>query len=510
MTKSGDSTLWRRAAAVVLLILYCASCPRAAGVSAVYRQTTPMVLDYSRPEDVVLEVMVEGEPTAVMLMLQSSGTEVPMRDDGTMGDKVAGDGLYTVIVGERDILYNFTPDDVHRNFIGYVRPYVGKERVGQWNIFFDILTDDVPPAQIRRVSDDIQCTKHLVNIVFPQFFDDFLRSAVCRRFYEEFDDDYDFINLIYEISYFQNRFHANIRNDVTGIGMTVFDGSASYGSDGRLMGITVFPIPGLFDGAGPSYQHELGHQWINRLPVPPLDYAIPHWPLSDLASGIMGWGTGPGGQGLHFNFDLVPDNGDFQLVYNGGPKEFKDLDLYLMGLIGPDAVGEHFVFDDQDQSPSARVLHGPVTTVTIDEIISEIGPRIPDHTISQKVFNVATIIISKDGFVSADTMRLYDYFSARAAGREIVPYSSGFAKGVTQPFYLSTRRMGQLDVRIKGPEKVCDFVEDSYIDLRDVLFMADRWLDRCRTPDWCDGVDVDHSRVVDSHDFASCAEYYGF
>ncbi|UCG57387.1 MAG: hypothetical protein JSU70_21280 [Phycisphaerales bacterium] len=510
MTKSGSSRLWRKSAAVVLVILYCANGPRAAGVSAVYRRTTPMVVDVSSPENVRLEVKVEGKPTAVTLMLASSGIEVLMRDDGNLADKVAGDGVYTVIVAVRDILHNFTPDDVYRNFIGYVRPYVGKERVGQWNVFFDILTDDVPPVQIRRVAHDIQCTKHLVNIVFPQFFEDFLRSAVCGRFYEEFDDDYDFINLIYEVSYFQNRFHANIRNDVTGIGMTVFDGSASYGSDGRLMGITVFPIPGFFDGAGPSYQHELGHQWINWLIVPPLDYAIPHWPLSDLASGIMGWAMGLGGQGLHFNFDLVPDDGDYLLVPDYKAKDFTDLALYLIGLIGRDEVGEHFVFDDQDQSPSAGILHGPVTTVRIDDIISQAGPRVPDYTISQKVFNVATIIISKERFVSADTMRLYDYFSARAAGREIVPYSSGFAKGMAKPFYLSTRRMGQLDVRIKGPEKICDFVQDSHIDLRDVLFMADRWLDRCRTPDWCDGADIDHSRTVDSQDFASCAEYYGF
>ena len=103
----------------------------------------------------------------------------------------------------------------------------------------------------------------------------------------------------------------------------------------------------------------------------------------------MGWATGPGGQGLHFNFDLVPDNGDFLLVHNSGPKEFKDLDLYLMGLIGPEEVVEHFVFDDQDQSPSSGILLGPVTTVTIDDIISEMGPRVPDHTVSQKVFTVA-------------------------------------------------------------------------------------------------------------------------
>ncbi len=223
----------------------------------------------------------------------------------------------------------------------------------------------------------------------------------------------------------------------------------------------------------------------------------------------MGWATSRGGQGLNFSYDLVPDNGDFIKVPNYDPKVFTDLDLYLMGLLGPDEVGEHFVFDDQNQT-TGSVLHGPVTIVTIDDIISHVGPRVPDHTISQKVFNIATIIVSKDGLLSKDTMRFYDYFSARAEGTEIVAYSSGFAKGQTKPFYLSTQGTGQLDVGIKGPERLCDFVEDGNIDLKDIEFIANRWLHSCAEPGWCDGTDADHSEIVDLYDFTSCAKYYEF
>jgi hypothetical protein len=467
-----------------------------------------MVLDASDPVETVLEVKIDGEPTAVRLYLESTGAEVPMHDDGTSGDAVAGDDVYTVVVAPEDVLHDFTDDDVHRNFIGYVRLYIGEDLQRQYNTFFDILTDAVPPVKIGYVSDDIQYTRHLVNIVYPAFFDDFLRSDVCRRFYEEFGDDYDFLNLIYGIGYFMNRFHAGISNDVQGIGKSIYNGASSYGSDGRLKGMSVFPIPGLFDGAEPAYQHELGHQWINFLPVPPLDYAIAHWPLSDLASGIMGYATRPGGQGLNFNFDLVPDGNDYIKVRNHDPKVFKDLDLYLMGLIGPDEVADHFVFDDQNQT-SGWVLHGPVTTVTIDDIISHVGPRVPDHTVSQKVFNIASIIVSKDALLSEDTMRLYDFFSARAEGTEIVRYSSGFAKGLTKPFYLSTQGTGQIDAGIKGPETSCDFVEDGRLDMKDIEFIVSRWLHSCTEPGWCAGVDADRNESVDFYDFASCAKYYG-
>ncbi len=65
---------------LVMAILCCLSGPRALGVSAIYRQTIPMVLDASGPEDTVLEVRVDGDPTAVKLWLASTGVEVPMRD----------------------------------------------------------------------------------------------------------------------------------------------------------------------------------------------------------------------------------------------------------------------------------------------------------------------------------------------------------------------------------------------------------------------------------------------
>jgi hypothetical protein len=52
-----------------------------------------------------------------------------------------------------------------------------------------------------------------------------------------------------------------VRNDVLGTGLSVFDNSSTYGSKGRLQGISVFPISSLFDGAETAYQHELAHQW---------------------------------------------------------------------------------------------------------------------------------------------------------------------------------------------------------------------------------------------------------
>jgi hypothetical protein len=270
---------------------------------------------------------------------------------------------------------------------------------------------------------------------------------VTKEFYQHFGDNYDHFNLISAIPFFANRGSWSVRNDVQGIGVQALDKTAMYGSAGRLLGCTMFPLPDLFDPASPAYQHEFGHQWINYLPAP-LDKATPHWPLSDLASDIMGWGKGTNTQGLTFNFDLLPQGKAFRLVPNNDPKVFSDLSLYLMGLLPASEVRNHFVFDNQDQDLMAGKLVGPVTWVSVKDIISQLGPRTPDATHSQKEFRVATLIISRDGLLPPDMMRLYDWFAARAEATQVVPYSQGFEKGQAKPFYLSTQKLGRLNASI--------------------------------------------------------------
>lgn len=125
---------------------------------------------------------------------------------------------------------------------------------------------------------DAQRSDYLVNLVVPGFVlaEGFDIEAVTRRFYGLFPDEFDFLNLISVPAPFRNRFHFGVKSEVRGIGIQPFDETGRYGSVGRLLGITVFPIPGMFDGAEPAYLHELGHQWINFLPLAPLNYAIPH------------------------------------------------------------------------------------------------------------------------------------------------------------------------------------------------------------------------------------------
>lgn len=417
-------------------------------MKVIWDRFTPGVIDPSQPQTVLFEAKTEGSPTSVTLELQSPASIVTLKDDGTGGDKTAGDGIFTVKLSTADVLKSFTPDDVNRNFVGFLRLKKGNETV-QANVFADVITPDIPAVQIRKISATVQWSDHLINLVDPAFFNTFDIAAVTQKLYSQFEDSYDFLNIVYEIPHLQNRYHFGVRNDVQGIGIQTFDNTAAHGSAGRLLGITVFPIPQMFDGASPACQHELGHQWLQFLTAPPLGSGIPHYPLSDLASCIMGWSK-PGGQGLTFGLELQPSGSDFELVPSAGPKVFKDLSLYAMGMLPAAQVKDHFVFKDQNTIPGpGPVPASALTKVTMQSILQKMGPRVPDAATARKKFRIATVLVTRDGLASGLLMRLYDHFAARAEGIQSVPYSDGFAKGTTLPFHLSTQKLGRLDTRIK-------------------------------------------------------------
>jgi hypothetical protein len=186
----------------------------------------------------------------------------------------------------------------------------------------------------------------------------------------------------------------------------------------------------------------LGHQWINFLTLPILASGSPHWPISSLARGIMGFSIPPTQEGGEFNFNLVPlPNGNFQLQQMAPLREFTDFDLYLMGLLPPEAVGSHIVFVNQnqrDQLHNGSILVGPIETVIVDDVIAKEGPRIPDSSASQKVFRVATVIVTKERLLNGDEMAFLDHFAARGEATELLPFSDGLLKSVTKPFFLAT------------------------------------------------------------------------
>jgi hypothetical protein len=420
---------------------------------------SPRVVPIDQQESVSFYAHLTGNPTRVVLEYNQPlfESELELFDDGFGADITAGDRVYSGSIPAEQITSILNSNDVFRPFIGFLNLFDGSSSVGRGNIFAEVLTPDIPSYSLFPLAQDVQYTDHLVNIVDPFFFTNsginFIQ--VTQRFYQFFADEYDFINIIALPSFFENRFHFQVKNDVLGIGLNIFDDSFKYGSFGKLKGISMFPNTVFHDGASEGFQHELGHQWINFLTDTPFESGIAHWPFSSTASGIMGFSIPPTGQGGDFKCNLVQQGDQVILERRDDSPEYSDMDLYLMGLLPPDQVGTQFIFPDQSFEAHDEILSncdgqpyfGELIRVEIEDVISVHGPRIPAASAPQ-TFKVATIIVSQDGLLSADAMDFYTYFSQRAELQEMVPFQEGFLQGLAKPFFISTRGLGMIDTRV--------------------------------------------------------------
>jgi hypothetical protein len=410
-------------------------------------QFTPQVFNKQAPAPVALKVWYDSAPVSAQLKLN-----VPGGKTVALAKADASGKIFTCTLAPADLLAVPNAPDVYHQFIGMLATVPGDQTTALVTTV-DILKADMPPVTIRSAGAGVQYSEHLVNIQWPTLPNSFLEigaqqhmPAIAKKFYTVFGDDYDFLQIVFARAFIANRAHFATRSGIQGIGNVTLD-TADFGSASRLIGITRFPIPQLFDGGSVAAVHELGHQWINYLDVAPLNAKF-HWPLSDLAGDIMGYSLA-GGEGGDFNYTLqAVSGGDFKTVPNNLPKEFSDLGLYLMGLLPSSQVGPHFVFNDQKQTPVPNgILKGPVTPVTIQMVTKGIE-RVPDAAHSPKRFRVATILVTENGLASADAMRFYDFMAARGGAKTLLADSSG--GGVrSKPFQLATKGLARLNPRIK-------------------------------------------------------------
>jgi len=427
---------------------------------------TPVVIPSGATSPLIVQVEVTGQPTRVTLDFNPAGavpSVIELRDDGTGRDRAAGDGTFTAEVPVAPILNARTADDVNRVFIGYLNLFSGSTNVFRGNMFVDVYSADAGTYPIVRPGQFVQATTRLVNIQDPAYFLTNSPARVTEEFYRWFGDDYDVINLIYEPQRFANRTHSIVKNTVQGIGRTASDSSAAFGSAGRLVGISQFPIPTLFDGAETGHIHEFGHQWINFLNAAPFASGVPHWPKSTMATGVMGFSIGgQGGQGGSFPCEVVDEgNGTLRLNPRSGAPGYSDLDLYLMGLMPATDVRTQIVFADQNAvaqlSCSGQTFTGPIIRVGAEDVVRQFGPRVPAHGDAPNRFRVATILVTRDELATLETMWLYSWMVDRAELKTRVATHSGFSKETGQPFFVATGGRGTLDMRLDFDDAPADF-----------------------------------------------------
>jgi hypothetical protein len=444
-----------RFAAACAISMSTLAVPASAGPRAASKNVEPAVIPADGSSGAVVTIRTDAPASSVTLDLAGGVGTVPFVPIDSQ--------TFSAVLTPAQLLYMYLPSDVNRSFVGFINVVGGTPAEESRSSLF-VNVDDATFADVPVLpsAPDMRCAPHIVNLQVPaedpaelwQALDD-EEQSLLTRFYEVFGDDYDFVNLIFlHPNLVANRGHFGVKNVVLGIGLPVFDNTASYGSAGALQGITKFPLDTLFDLAEPAALHELGHQWINFLtPHPLLGEGSPHWPPSQVALGLMGFtipGT-PDSEGGTFTFDFVPQGGNFYTLVKAAPLGiYTNLDLYLMGLVGAASVPTYVVLDPPDQ---ALIEDSTVTgtVVSIADVIAAVGPRVPAVAAAPKHFRMATIVVTRTGFLTNRQLAFFDHFAARGEAVAPLPYHSGAVKGTANPFAIATQGVGSLDTSITCP-----------------------------------------------------------
>jgi hypothetical protein len=227
----------------------------------------------------------------------------------------------------------------------------------------------------------------------------------------------------------------NIRNDIGGIGLPLFDRGAVYGSPSQLATIITMGnqqewpddpqqnMAGLFSAVA-IVCHELGHRWLSYI----------HFAADDTIKDEL-----LGRDNSHWSFLVdtrTNSEGSFSSLMEGNAwrengnnafatmesaaNNFSPLDQYLMGLRAAENVGpiRYLAADDDlaailhDKSPfTGFPVNATAKTVTISQIAASEGVRVPDAASAPKAFRVAFILLTPQGSPASNaTIRKMDKY----------------------------------------------------------------------------------------------------
>lgn len=228
------------------------------------------------------------------------------------------------------------------------------------------------------------------------------------RFYGELDAEVDVLLILVDSSttFLSGRMFRTVES-AEGIGALAagpeFPELTTF--DTRLKGVII--LNGYSSILYGPFLHEFVHLFANILtgPVGEQSSVPGHWGVSSVGGQLGGWGAGSlldvgGGQYQASG----PRGGTFGSgVNNGNSVPYAPLELYLMGLIGPEgvppvvqALDPEFIGNIRlDETDEATVFSASgFRTITIEGIIEDNGPRFPSYIDSQKVFRLACLVIT--------------------------------------------------------------------------------------------------------------------
>lgn len=258
------------------------------------------------------------------------------------------------------------------------------------------------------------------------------RKAVATEYFKNHPDK-DFLVFFSTFDYTMPEvgaqgFYTEVKNDTQGINRTLLNNAAQFGSAGMLQGtidmgnvtqLSNAPTGGKLDETVTTLNHELAHRWLAAVRFKNPDRTLntsllgkdsAHWSYLLDSKGSIMYGNG------------WRDNGNGTFTSVSKQSSYSPLDLYLMGMIPKEQVPPMLLIEnpaiDKTQLPSqGATVTGTAKSVTIDDIIAAEGVRIPDHTTSQKTFDIGFVLLTRAGDNATSAVQAVETLRKAWAGR---------------------------------------------------------------------------------------------
>ena len=315
------------------------------------------------------------------------------------------------------------------------------------------------PGHSERDSQPVDFSRPPAEGITGPFFQAFGKQqrldlpALLRAFYLTHSDTYDTVYVWSQFAYDNGPSVAhsfNVRNDISGIGLRLFDRGPAYGSPARLSSIITmgdeayWPSDPQARTAGLNSAiaivcHEQGHRWLayvrfdaeHDIKDDLLGRDNSHWSfLADTRTNAEGSFTSL----LEGNAWRDTGGGTFTTI-ESAVNYFTPLDQYLMGLRSADEVGEISYLVTGPEAKELLHEKSPVSgfsmsavrkTTSVAQIVEREGPRIPDTVNARKQFRVAFVLLTQKGSTASSPTidkisryrdSLVRYFSVATGGR---------------------------------------------------------------------------------------------
>jgi hypothetical protein len=293
------------------------------------------------------------------------------------------------------------------------------------------------------------------------------RQEIAKRFIQLRDDTYDFLVIFtaFPIAMPEegsSGFYLGVRNDIQGIGLSLFNNSALFGSTklqgtidmGDSANLAANPLNPEFEEALATLAHQLMHRFG----------AYTRYRKSDgtTSTALLGkngshWSYLLDTKGSYIYGNGWRDNGSGAFTSTTGQSAYGSLDLYIMGMVPKEEVSPMLLIDnpavDKTQLPNpGATVTGTTQTVTIDDIIAIEGARTPNSAESQKAFKVGYVLLTTPGGSVTNELAGIESIRNAWAGRfASLTGGRGSITGVTPSLNLTVESPAD-NATITGPD----------------------------------------------------------